>query len=66
MDAEIPTASPLPNIAVGVTMCDRNLQKWRTIVALLERRNKISKNHQAMESLLVWKYVKYGVATMTC
>jgi hypothetical protein len=47
-----------------MTMCDRKLQKGVT-TALLGRKNKISKNHQAMESILFWKYAKFEAA-MIC
>ena len=48
--AEMPTP---PNVAAGVTVCDKKLQKGGMTTAHGGNGNKISKIHHAMESTLV-------------
>ena len=49
MCAEMPTP---PNVAAGVTVCDKKLQKGGTTTAHGGNGNKISTIHHAMESTL--------------
>jgi len=55
-----------PNAAACVTVCNKKLHKGGTTTSIGGRWNKISKIHHAMESSLIYQYMKFEAITMFC